>query len=118
MVVADEDYPVVIGKKGMNARLIGQMIGREIDVQKISEYQKLLSIQMAELGETQDPSFDEKLKIEGVSGLINESLVGAGYDTLRKFMQAEPSEVPAKVPGINYYDLADKILEQTRKKKG
>ncbi len=117
MVVMDEDYPVVIGKKGMNARLIGQMIGREIDVQKISEYQKLLTIQMSELGDSPDAAYDERLKIEGVSGLINESLVGAGYDTLRKFMQAAPADIPAKVPGVNYYDLADKILEQTRKKK-
>lgn len=118
MVVMDEDYPTVIGKKGMNARLIGQMIGREIDVQKLSEYQKILTIQMAELADTPESAFDEKLKIEGVSGLIIESLVGAGYDTMRKFMQASPADIPAKVPGVNYYDLADKILEQTRKKKG
>lgn len=117
MVVMDEDYPTVIGKKGMNARLIGQMIGKEIDVQKMGEYQKLLTIQMAELADTPDLAFDERLKIEGVSGLITESLVSAGYDTLRKFMQASPSEIPTKVPGVNYYDLADKILEQTRKKK-
>lgn len=118
MVVMDEDYPTVIGKKGMNARLIGQMIGKEIDVQKISEYQKLLTIQMAELADSPEPAFDEKLKIEGVSGLILESLISAGYDTMRKFMQSTPSELPIKVPGVNYYDLADKILEQTRKKKG
>lgn len=117
MVVTDEDYPTVIGKKGMNARLIGQMIGKEIDVQKISEYQKILAIQMAELAESTDPIFDERLKIEGVSGLIQESLVSAGFDTLRKFMQAQPAEIPTKVPGVNYYDLADKILEM-RKKKG
>lgn len=117
MVVMDEDYPTVIGKKGMNARLIGQMIGKEIDVQKTSEYQKILTIQMTELAESEDPSFDERLKIEGVSGLIIESLVASGYDTLRKFMQEKPAEIPTKVPGVNYYDLADKILEQTRKKK-
>ena len=117
MVVADEDYPTVIGKKGMNARLIGHMIGKEIDVQKMTEYQKILTIQMAELADSEDPSYDERLKIEGVSGLINESLIGAGFDTLRKFMRAEPAELTTKVPGVNYYDLADKILEQTRKKK-
>lgn len=116
MVVNDEDYPTVIGKKGMNARLIGQMLGKEIDVQKMSEYQKLLNIQMLEQGEKEDPSFDEKLKIEGVSGLILESLIGAGYDTFRKFMQANPAEIPTKVPGVNYYDLADKLLEQLKKK--
>lgn len=118
MVVMDEDYPTVIGKKGMNARLIGQMIGREIDVQKLSEYQKLLTIQMAEFADTADTAYDERLKIEGVSGLITESLVSAGYDTLRKFMQATPADITTKVPGVNYYDLADKILEQIRKKKG
>ncbi len=118
MVVMDEDYPTVIGKKGMNARLIGQMIGKEIDVQKLTEYQKLLTIQMAELADSAETAYDDRLKIEGVSGLVLESLIGAGYDTLRKFMQAVPAEIPAKVPGVNYYDLADKILEQTRKKKG
>jgi N utilization substance protein A len=118
MVVMDEDYPTVIGKKGMNARLIGQMIGKQIDVQKLTEYQKLLAVQMAELGESEDPSFDEPLKIEGVNSLILESLISAGYDTMRKFMQASPADIPTKVPGVNYYDLSDKIVEQTRKQKG
>lgn len=118
MVVIDEDYPTVIGKKGMNARLIGQMIEKEIDVQKISEYQKLLTIQMAELADSENEVFDEKLKIEGVSGLILESLIGAGYDTMRKFMQATPADISTKVPGVNYYDLAGRILDQIQKKKG
>ena len=118
MVVADEDYPTVIGKKGMNARLIGQMLDSTIEVQKITEYQKLLAVQMAELSTSEDPALDERLKIDGVSSLIVESLVGAGFDTMRKAMKADPAEMPVKVPGVNYYDLADKILEQIRKKKG
>jgi len=117
ILVADEEYPLVIGKRGMNARLIGQMIEKEIDVQKLSEYQKLLGIQMAELGESPDTYLDEKIKIEGVSGLINESLISSGYDTLRKFMKADPAEIPTKVPGVNYYDLSDRIIEQMRKRK-
>lgn len=117
IVVNDEDYPTVIGKKGMNARLIGQMLQRDLEVQKISEYQKLLAIHMAELSESDDASLDDKIKIESVSGLVTESLISAGYDTLRKLMQAEPSDIHSKVPGVNYYDLADKVLEQTRKKK-
>lgn len=122
LVVADEDYPTVIGKKGMNARLIGQMIEKDIDVQKISEYQKLLTIQMAEASDSADPYLDknieeEKIKIDGVSGLIMNSLVVAGYDTLRKLMQASPVDLSTKVPGVNYYDLADNVLEQMRKRK-
>ncbi len=118
IVVADEDYPTVIGKKGMNARLIGQLLQRDLEVQKLTEYQKILSIHMAELSESEDASFDERLRVEGVSGLITESLVSAGFDTLRKLMKADPLEIPTKVPGVNYYDLADKVLEQTRKRKG
>ena len=118
IVVSDEDYPIVIGKKGMNARLIGQLLQRDLEVQKLSEYQKILSIHMAELSESEDPTFDDRLKVEGVSGLITESLVSAGFDTLRKLMKADPLEIPTKVPGVNYYDLADKVLEQTRKRKG
>ncbi len=118
MVVADEDYPTVIGKKGMNARLIGQMLNSTIEVQKITEYQKLLAVQMAELSTSEDPLLDERLKIDGVGSLIVESLVAAGFDTMRKAMKVDPAEMPGKVPGVNYYDLADKILEQIRKKKG
>ena len=118
MVVMDEDYPTVIGKKGMNARLIGQMLECEIEVQKITEYQKLLAVQMAEFSDSEDPIMDERLKVEGVSSLIVESLIGSGFDTIRKLMKADPAEIPVKVPGVNYFDLADKILEQIRKKKG
>lgn len=118
MVVADEDYPIVIGKKGMNARLIGQLIGKEIDVQKQTEYHKILTVQMAEYAEDPEPIYDEKIRIEGVSGLVTDSLIGAGFETLRKFMQSNPTEITTKVPGVNYYDLADKIVEQTRKRKG
>jgi N utilization substance protein A len=117
IVVQDEDYPTVIGKKGMNARLIGQMIGKEIEVQKLSDYQKLLTVEMAEYGDSENEELDKKLKVEGVSGLVLESLIGAGFDTLRKVMKADPTEIPTKVPGVNYYDLADKILEQMRKQK-
>jgi N utilization substance protein A len=116
LVVADEDYPTVIGKKGMNARLIGQMLGHEIDVQKMSEYQKILIIQMGELADMEEPSFDEKIKVEGVSHFVLDSLISAGFDTLRKFMKAEPADIALKVPGVNYYDIADKIVEQTKKK--
>jgi transcription termination/antitermination protein NusA len=117
LLVADEEYPLVIGKRGMNARLIGQMIGKEIEVQKITDYQKLTQLQMMELGESSNTSLDDRLKVEGVSGLVNESIISAGYDTFRKLMLADVTEFQSKVPGVNYYDLADKLLEQMRKKR-
>ena len=116
VIVGDEDYPIVIGKKGMNARLIAKLVGKEIVVQKISEYQKLIAVHLAELGESDDPSLDEPLRINGLSPLLLENLIGAGYDTLRKVLQEKPLELTAKVAGLNYLDMADKIIDQTKKK--
>jgi len=96
----------------MNARLISRLIEKDIDFQKISEYQKLITIYMAELSEKEDSSLDEPLKIGGLSSLLVEGLISAGYDTIRKILVETPDTLVAKVPGINYLDLADKILEQ------
>ncbi len=114
IIVGEEDYPSIIGKKGMNARLLSRFIGYEINVQKINDYQKFVAVQMAELGDSGNPAYEERLKIEGLSNLYAESLIGAGYDTLKKVMQASPSELGAAIPGMNYLDLADKIIEQTK----
>ncbi len=116
IIVNDEDYPTVIGKKGMNARLIAKLIDKEVTVQKLTDFQKLTAVQMAELSDSEDPSLDEPLKIEGLSSLLAEGLISAGYDTLRKVLSAPAKELTEKVPGINYLDLADKILEQLKTK--
>jgi len=117
IIVADDDYPAVIGKKGMNARLITQMIGSELAVKKTSEYQKGVTLQMEELSSLEDTELDQPLKIEGVSSLIIESLISAGFETLRKVTESSPHELTSKVPGLNYFDVAEKILEQMRNKK-
>lgn len=117
IVVCDEDFAIAVGKKGMNARLIGRMLGRELEIQKLSEYQALLSIQMSELAALEDPSLDEPIKIEDVPGLKIESLIQGGFDTLRKFMEADPDEFPTLVPGVNFYEIAEKVVDQRRKEK-
>lgn len=117
IIVADDDYPAVIGKKGMNARLISQLIGCELEVQKLSEYQKNVTLQMEELSHRTEALMDEPLRIEGVSTLITESLISAGFETLRKVVSASPYELTSKVPGFNYFDIADKILEQMKNRK-
>lgn len=118
IVVSEEEYPAVIGKKGMNARLIGQLLGTEIEVQKITEYQKLVTVQMAELAERQDiQELDLPLQVEGLSSLIQEGLISSGFDTLRKIAASSANDLTKAVPGLNYYDLADKILEQLHKKR-
>lgn len=115
IVVNDEDYPAALGKRGMNARLNGELAGVELQVQKMSQYQTTMNIERAQLAQIDDPTLDERLAIEGVSGMIIESLISAGFDTPRKVLNATADEL-AKIPEISL-EMADKILEQIRKKR-
>ena len=45
IVVEDEDYGVVLGKKGMNTRLCGRLINATLEVQKMSDYTRIMEIQ-------------------------------------------------------------------------
>ena len=114
IVVEDDDFAAVIGKKGMNARLNSQLIGYEIEVQRMSDYNRSMTLQRNELAALDDPALDEPLKgIEGIHSLIFEHLGAEGFATPRKLLTTTPEEL-AKVPGISM-DMANKILEQVRK---
>lgn len=115
IVVDDEQYPTALGKKGMNARLNGELIGLELQIQKWSDYQAAMKIERDQMASEDDPELDQALTIEGMSPLIVQSLVSAGYDTLRKVLSATPLELSA-IPEISL-EMADNILEQIRKKR-
>lgn len=116
IVVDDDDFAAVIGKKGMNARLNSQLIGYGLDVQRMTDYNRTMAIQRQELASTNDPTLDQPLEsIEGVNSLIFDHLVAEGYNTLRSLLQATPEQL-ATIPGISL-ELADKILEQIRKQR-
>lgn len=116
IVVDDDDFAAVIGKKGMNARLNGQLIGYELEIHRMSEYNRLMALQVTEeLESDQDPTLDERLSnIEGVSALIIEHLAAEGY-TLRRLLTATPERL-ATIPGISL-ETAQKVLEQARKQR-
>ncbi len=114
IVVSDDDYPAALGKRGMNARLNGELIGADLQVQKKSQYLATTALQREQLLQADDPELDEKLMIEGVSNMIIESLVSAEFDTLRKVLNATAQQI-ATIPGISI-EMAEKILEQADKK--
>ncbi len=114
IVVDDEQYPAALGKRGMNARLNGQLVGVDLQIQKMTDYQNAMSIKRQQIASSEDPALDQELAIEGMSSLIIESLVSAGYDTPRKVLNASPQEL-AKIPEISL-EMADKILDEVRKK--
>ncbi len=120
IIVNDEDYPAALGKRGMNARLNGELAGVELQVQKMSQYQAAMNIERAQLAQIDDLSLDEKLMSEDISTgaegrLILGSLLSAGFDTPRKVLNATTEEL-AKIPEISI-EMADKILEHIRKKR-
>ncbi len=116
IVVDDDDFAAVIGKKGMNARLNSQLIGYELDIQRMSDYNRAMVIQRTELASSEDPALDEPLtEIEGINNLIFEHMVAEGYNTPRALLMASPEKL-ASIPGISL-ETADKILEQIRKQR-
>ena len=116
IVVDDEDYPIVIGKRGMNARLNGELIGSELEVQRMSEYNRAMALRRLQLAQEEDPTLDEPVEsIEGVSSLIMENLLGEGYNTARQLLLASPDKL-AEIPGISV-EMADYILEKVRKER-
>jgi N utilization substance protein A len=116
IVIEDDDYAAVIGKRGMNARLNGQLIGYDIEVQRMSDYNRTRALQRSELASSEDPTLDQPLqRIEGMNKLIFEHLVQEGFSTPRSLLMSSPEEL-SKVPGISI-DMADQILEQIRKQR-
>nr|CRI42429.1 Transcription termination/antitermination protein NusA [Chlamydia pneumoniae] len=113
IVVNDADYATVIGKRGINARLISHILDYELEVQRMSEYNKLLEIQRLQLAEFDSPHLDQPLEMEGISKLVIQNLEHAGYDTIRRVLLASANDL-ASVPGISL-ELAYKILEQVSK---
>lgn len=116
IVVEDDDFAAAIGKRGMNARLNSQLIGWDLEVQRMSEYQQALAKQHVDMENQGSGDLDEELTgIDGINPLIFHTIVDHGFKTLRDFLRATPEKLAA-VPGISL-ELADKILEKIRKKR-
>lgn len=121
IVVDDEDYPTVLGKKGMNARLNAKLIDQTLLVKKSSEYQKEVRFDRQRLSLSEDPALDQSLEdMDGVQmttkdQFVIDSLKDAGFDTLRKVLTATPEELK-KITSITQ-DMIEEILDKIRKKR-
>lgn len=117
IVVDDDSFATVLGRRGMNARLNSALVGHELEIQKMSDYRRLMTIERSELAQSDQEWLKEPLKkIEGISSLIVENLIDAGYTTPQKVLLTSPEEL-TEVPGVGA-ELADKILEQIKIHKG
>lgn len=119
IVIDDADFAAVIGKRGMNARLTGELLGYNLEVQRISEYNKSLEIHRRQLIESDDSTLDQPLALEGLNKLVIQNLQQSGLDTLRKLLIASVEKSPeelAETIGISI-DIVHMILEQVSRSK-
>ncbi|MCI5052605.1 MAG: transcription termination factor NusA [Simkaniaceae bacterium] len=112
IVVEDEDYPAVLGRKGINARLTGELIGYELKIYKASEYDKQRLFELGQLARSENPLLDEPLALEGLNPLILDSLTSAGYDTPRKLL-LDPAATVSEKSGLSP-EMIGNILEEVR----
>lgn len=112
LVVPDDNYGAVLGKRGMNARLNGRLIGYELDIHKESEYKQRIAVERRELAEVSSQALDEQLALEGMSRLLIDNLVEAGFDTPRKLLRAGLEDL-ATLPGMSI-DSAERVLDDIR----
>jgi N utilization substance protein A len=119
VVVADDDFGSAIGKKGLNVRLIGQLLDVDnLQFQKLSEFYRIDAFERSAMADEEDPTLDEKLSTfeGGISNLaIDQLIADERFDTPRKVLRASLEQL-TEVPGISL-DVADKIIEQIRKQR-
>ena len=113
IVCADEDYPTILGRKGMNIRLIGNLIERELEVQKMSAYSQASRIERQQLALSENPALDAPLELKGISSFALDSLTGAGFTTPGQLLRADPVEIAEKSDLSP--ELVESILEQVEK---
>ncbi|MBT3393873.1 MAG: transcription termination/antitermination protein NusA [Waddliaceae bacterium] len=109
IVVDDDNLAKVLGRYGMNTRLTQELIGYNIDAQKISDYHKRQGLLRAELLEGDSAFLDEPLSMEDINTLVIENMIRDGYDTMRKVLEADADKLVA-IPGISL-ELADEIID-------
>jgi len=114
ITVEDEDYPIVIGKRGLNARLNSELIGVALDVKKMSDYQSELDFELQQMQLKNENTLDVEIdKIEDMNQFVIDTLKEAGFDTLRKILNISPKQL-SKETGISI-TMADDLMDKLRK---
>jgi N utilization substance protein A len=114
LIVNDDDYPIVLGKHGSNARLTSELVGMKIDFHKKSEHQKKMILERKQLALLDNPCLEKKItSIEGINSLVLENVLSSGFDTARKILETSPLDLSTK-SDISL-DMAENILEEIRK---
>lgn len=111
LVVEDEDYPIVIGKRGMNTRLNARLIDLEIVVKKNTEYQRELNFERQQMGIEGGDELDVSIEtIDDINSFVKDSLKEHGLTTLRSLMNVSSEELAKQT------DMSVEIIEDVKEK--
>jgi len=113
VVIQDEDYPAVIGKKGINARLTGDLLGCEIKVFKSCDFGKHEDHERKKMSLIEAPQLDEPLTEQGLNALIVDSFTSVGLDTPRKVLCTDLEEL-VKLTSVSR-EMVEEVLNTLRK---
>jgi len=117
IIVEDDDLANVLGKRGMNARLLRELVDFELDIQKISDNIKRNIIIRRSLAESEETYLDDPIDkvLEGFNTFVIQNLIAEGYDTPRKVLLTSPEDL-SNLSGISL-ELAEEVLEQIIQKR-
>ena len=114
IIVDDEDYPSVLGRKGTNARLTAELVGLKVEIHKASEYKKQIMVERKQLSLLEEPILDEPItSLNGINQLIFENVRSSGLDTARKILSISSSEIASQAD-ISL-EMAEQILDEVVK---
>lgn len=110
VIVADDDYPSVLGKGGNNVKLTSALLNINVKVYKFSQYKMEATLERAQLAQLENAELDTEFeRIPGVSQLMLDSVTSYGYNTYRKLLKASPEDL-AKELNVSQ-PIAEDLLE-------
>ncbi len=117
IVVDDDHFAAAVGKRGLNVKLNGQLLGVQLEVHRMTAHNLELAEQRTQIAVDKDDSLDAPLinlkahfTDDPITTLVIDILAEGGYDTTRSVRKASPEDL-SKVEGISL-DMANKFLQQ------
>ncbi len=124
IIVAEDQLSLAIGKHGQNVRLASQLVGWELNIFSLDQWQQLQKQQEIQEGqeekEKKDGDLKQKMKeysasaidLSGVGDKLMRELKEAGFGTLEKIAQADPNDL-TKVKGLGKIK-ANKMIAESK----
>ncbi len=114
VIVAEDQLSLAIGKHGQNVRLASKLVGWELDIYSIAQWEEKQGVK-AQKEEEEEAVEEIEVSLRDLSGIgekIIEALVEAGYDSIESVAAATPEEL-SKIKGIGKIK-ASKMIEEAK----